>query len=274
MNRRVTKYIFEEHVKIGDSFNYIATPINKILYHRKSRYQDILVAETPFGRTLFLDNILQFTEYDYEIYHKALIIPSFKKEFNNILILGGGDLLAAQEIIDINPHAKISIVDIDPAVTRVVKKYFNHLFRYDFRRLKNIKLINQDAYEYVSSSNEVYHYIVNDLTDLREMDRPGSQVNRFYQKDFLEIVRGKLSDDGVAVYHLELYPVEENNILKFIDYAESVFEYIEPYLVYIPSFGGLWTFTVLSSNRIKIKENIELSRDNRIIKIISLRKFY
>ena len=54
-----------------------------------------------------------------------LIIPSFKKTYRKILILGSGDCGAAREIIKLNPNAIIKVIDIDPEVTKAIEKYIS-----------------------------------------------------------------------------------------------------------------------------------------------------
>ena len=66
--------------------------------------------------------------------------------FKNILILGLGGGTAAQIFSQRFPKAQIIGVDIDPVVIRMGKKYFG------LDKIANLKIVNQDAVEYVASS--------------------------------------------------------------------------------------------------------------------------
>jgi len=247
------KYILEEFVKTSDrKFIYAAYPIYKKLYYGNSEFQEIVIAETPFGKTLFLDDALQLTEYDEEIYHKALVLPGIKKSYRDILILGGGDGGAAREVKKFNPNARVKIVDIDRMVTEVIKKYMPEVPQGVFE-MDGVELINDDAFHYVEVDNSKYDYIISDLTDIREEWERGSQVNRLYTSEFLNTLKSRLREDGKIVYHIDLYPNFKHMINKFLAEACKVFKYITVYGVYIPSFCGIWTYALLSNRPFRIK---------------------
>jgi spermidine synthase len=52
-------------------------PYTKMLYHKKSPYQDIKIVESEtIGRTLLLDNIFMICEKTEENYHEMMVHPS------------------------------------------------------------------------------------------------------------------------------------------------------------------------------------------------------
>ena len=70
---------------------------------------------------LFLDGNLQFSTSDEYRYHEALVhIPmSYANSHQKVLILGGGDGLAAREILKYDDVEKIVLVDIDGEMTKL-----------------------------------------------------------------------------------------------------------------------------------------------------------
>ncbi len=256
MNEGKPEIIMEKFIKGPFGESYVATPINKVIYRKKSKYQEILIAETPFGKSLFLDNILQLTEYDEKTFHKALVLPGLKKTFRKILILGGGDGGTAREIRNALPRAEITVVDIDREVTEAVVKFLPSVPDKIFEDPRTT-LINADAFKYVEDTNEKYDYIIGDLTDLREEGMEGSQVNRLYTPSFLNQLRNIMSEDGRIVYHLEIYPVSHDIIRKFIRNVKQVFIHYKMYVTYIPSFGGFWSYMIMSKKPFRIKRKIE-----------------
>lgn len=63
------------------------------LFFKNSDFQKIEVYKTNFGKSLFLDDIEQFSEFDEIEYHDTMTkIPlSIHGKPNNVLIIGGGD---------------------------------------------------------------------------------------------------------------------------------------------------------------------------------------
>lgn len=242
-------YIKEKFVKGPSGHSYVYTPILEEIYRCKSDYQDIWVVKTPFGKTLVLDGVIQLTEYDEKLYHEALVFPAYKRSYKQVLILGGGDGGAARELSKLSDKISVTIVDIDPLVTEVVKKYIPEVPEGVFDR-GNIKLVNMDAWMFIEETERKYDYILVDLTDCREEEY---QVNRFYKKEFMSKLNGILNADGRIIYFLGLYPVDKDIINKFMDEAKAIFKYYKVYGRYIPSFGGIWTYIVLSNRPIRLK---------------------
>jgi len=252
-------YIKEKFVKGPYGTNYVYTPVLEEIYREKSKYQDIWIVKTPFGRTLVLDGIIQLTEFDEKLYHEALVKPAYKKKYRNILILGGGDGGAAREATNLRKNIKITIVDIDPKVTEAILKYIPEVPNNVFEK-KNVNLINTDAWEFVEKQKEKYDYILVDLTDVREEEY---QVNRFYKNEFIKKLKKIANEDARILYFLGLYPIDKDIILRFIDENKTLFKHYKVYGMYVPSFGGIWTYIVLSDKPIrlnKIKGLIDLMK--------------
>ena len=252
----MTEYLFEKISRGRRGSIYAAIPLNEVIYVGRSKYQEIIVADTSFGKTLILDGVLQLTEEDEEVYHKALVEPAFKRDFRRILILGGGDGGAARELLRLKDDIEIDVVDIDPMVTKIVGEYLpsvsGNVFKDD-----RVRLHNMDAYQYVMESSGRYDYVIMDLTDIREEGEKGDQVNRFYRREFLGRLRQILTDNGILVSHVALFPLDHRYIKSIIGEASMVFKNIIVYATYIPSFGGLWCFMALSDNEINLKIDID-----------------
>ncbi len=245
------KYHLEPAHIISGNIIYLSYPIKKILYRGKSKYQEICVAETPFGKTLILDGVLQFTVYDEEIYHTGLIHPVVKHYYRRILVLGGGDGGAAREIRKVLPSANIKVVDIDPEVTNIVQEYIPEVPAGIFDD-KYVELINMDAHKYIANTQERFDLIVGDLTDIRDEALKGSEVNILYTREFLSLLKDKLKRGGRVVYHVGGLNLDPDLIHTFWECAKSVFKYTVGYGIYIPSFLDIWCYIVMSEYKIKL----------------------
>ena len=72
---------------------------------------------------LYLNGHLQFSSVDEYRYHEALVHPAMLAPGpkRRILILGGGDGLAAREVLSFNEVQDVVLVDLDPKVTNIFR---------------------------------------------------------------------------------------------------------------------------------------------------------
>ena len=100
--------------------------IKSSLFKGKSSYQDIEVLDTyTFGRMLVLDGIVNVTERDEFIYHEMMVhVPLFTHPLpKDVLVIGGGDGGVVREIAKHSRVKRIDLVEIDPMVVDISKKY-------------------------------------------------------------------------------------------------------------------------------------------------------
>ena len=70
---------------------------------------------------LYLNGNLQFSSRDEYRYHEALVHPGLSRlpHARRVLVLGGGDGLAVREVLNYPPVESVTLVDLDPAMTRL-----------------------------------------------------------------------------------------------------------------------------------------------------------
>ncbi|HJO58874.1 MAG TPA: spermidine synthase, partial [Nitrospinaceae bacterium] len=97
---------------------------DKIVYEEQTRYQKIVVTQWKDDYWLFINGSTQFSTYDEERYHEPLVHPlmGLIEERKDILLLGGGDGLAAREILKYPDVKNLTLVDLDPAMTQLARK--------------------------------------------------------------------------------------------------------------------------------------------------------
>jgi len=89
--------------------------IKKRLFSKRSKYQQIDIIENEnFGKILFLDNDIQVSEFDAEIYNNCLVEPVIKakRKLKTVAILGGGDGGVLNTLLKYKPK-KVYLIDID-----------------------------------------------------------------------------------------------------------------------------------------------------------------
>ncbi len=180
-------------VLFGEQHKYM----DHIIYEKQTPYQKIVITQWKKYYWLYLNGNEQFSSFDEYKYHEALVHPAMqlKKTARNILILGGGDGLAAREILKYGSVDSITLVDLDPAVTDLGKNHpvFVRLNRNSLQNPK-VRIINTDAYVFLKKSNTLYDVIFIDLPDPKNVT-----LARLYSVQFYRLVRTRLGRNGIVV---------------------------------------------------------------------------
>lgn len=215
---------------------------DKVIYSTSTPYQRIVITKAPNDLRLFLNNNLQFSSRDEYRYHEALVHPALAaiKNPKHILILGGGDGLAAREILKYPSIEDITLVDLDPAMTRLFSG--NDLLT----RLNNnvfvspkMHLINADAFLWLKQhSQQKFDFIVVDFPDPSNYS-----IGKLYSLTFYRLLKQVLADNGkIVVQSTSPFVARKsfwcvNNTLAAAGFVTT------PYHAYVPSFGE-WGFVI------------------------------
>lgn len=180
-------------IKFTEQLKYL----DQIVYEEQTKYQKIVITKWKDYHWLYLNNSVQFSTYDEAMYHEPLMhIPLLLSgSRGNILILGGGDGCAAREALKFSDVKSVTLVDIDPAMTRMGRENEIIVSVNDSSLLNSrVKIINRDAFNFLEESREIYDVIVADFPDPRNSD-----LARLYSQEFYTIVRKHLSRDGIFI---------------------------------------------------------------------------
>lgn len=220
---------------------------DRVVASYQTPYQKIVVTRHKDDTRLFINGNIQFSSEDEYRYHESLVhVPmAATPSHENILVLGGGDGMAVREILKYPDVSSITLVDLDPDMTRLCRTDEN-ISRINEHSLDNPKLqiINEDAYRFLEESQESseksYDVIFVDLPD------PNSEtLNKLYTNLFYRLCKRSLKRNGIlAVQSTSPYYAKEAFwcINKTIE-SEDLFVY--PYHVQVPSFGD-WGFQMAS----------------------------
>ena len=232
---------------------------DKIILSQQTEYQKIVVTKHKDDLRLYLDGNCQFSAVDEYRYHEALVhIPmAYAKEQSRVLILGGGDGLAARELLKY-PGTTVTLIDLDKGMTDLCSTY-NQITAINQGSLTNsrVKVINMDAYEYVKSDRDLFDVIIVDLPD------PNNEaLNKLYTNVFYRMCGNHLAPDGIlAVQSTSPY------------YAKKAYWCIEKtiksegfnvtsYHLQVPAFGD-WGFHMASFS--PLEQRHDLPEDTRFL---------
>lgn len=116
----------------------------------------------------------------------------FVPEMERAAFLGGGAYSMPEALVDDHPGAVADVVEIDPAVEQLGRRYFR-LDEYDGR----VAPVVGDARSFLWSTEERYDMIFGDAYR-GQQNVPSHMVT----KEFFELVRRRLADDGVYMMNL------------------------------------------------------------------------
>ena len=170
---------------------------DKIVYQEQTRYQKIVVTQWKDDYWLFINGSTQFSTYDEERYHEPLVHPllGLIKERKDILLLGGGDGLAAREILKYLDVENLTLVDLDPAMTQLARqdKIFLSINKGSLNDPR-VRVINQDAYQFIKNSVDLYDAVIIDLPDPKSVS-----LSLLYSLGFYKMVEKHLKPFGAMV---------------------------------------------------------------------------
>lgn len=143
--------------------------IRVVATQRSHRGQEIAIVDMGrYGRALWIDGWPQFTMLDEHRYHQLLVFPALYHHPHpqDVLILGGGDCLAAWRVLMRRGIRRIKIADWDQAVSQLVLKHMPMIralgVRKDVRVDYNEEL---DIGQYLPNTSEQFDVVVEDLTE-------------------------------------------------------------------------------------------------------------
>ena len=170
---------------------------DKIIYSQQTPYQKIVMTRWKNYHWLYINNQEQFSTFDEEKYHEPLVHPAMQlsSHHKQVLILGGGDGLALREVLKYSNVKSVTLVDIDPEMTRLGKQH-PVLLRINQGALNDerVKIVNQDARAFLHQDTEYYGVIIIDLPDPDDVD-----LMHLYALGFYALARRHLTPGGIMV---------------------------------------------------------------------------
>jgi spermidine synthase len=215
-----------------------------IIFERNTPYQRIVITRWKDDLRLFLNSHLQFSSRDEYRYHEALIHPGLASlpAARRALVLGGGDGLAVRELLKYPNLESITLVDLDPEMTRL---FTNHpaltpLNKGSFKNPR-VHVINADAFVWLDQTQDMFDFAVVDLPDPTSFS-----LGKLYTTAFYRLLRKHVSETGLAVIQ-STSPMFARRSYWCIDKTlqQAGFQ-TWPYHVYVPSFGE-WGFILAGS---------------------------
>lgn len=225
----------------------------KVIKSTQSAKQKIEIYVHPvLGKCLVLNGELHHVEAWQSLYHEPLVhLPtSFIPKIKNALVLGGGCLFAAREILKYRGIDRIDLIEYDNTVIDTMRKHYAHAT--SILNDKRFNLIIADARCVFRNWNEQYDLIINDCFDL-SLENIDKKITAYEALENLLSPEGLCSD--VVYRHIFEKKTVRDSLRALTQCRRTTFS-----LIAIPEYPGiLHLLTIWGRNRY-------LKQDSRMVR--------
>lgn len=208
--------------------------ISRMLYDEHSEYQHLVLFENELmGRVLALDGAVQTTEKDEFCYHEMIVhVPLLAHgAAGRVLIIGGGDGGAVEEVFKHPGVERATLVDIDGTVIDVSKRYLGAISGRAFEDPR-LELVIADGCRFVAESAARYDVIIVDSPD------PVGPGAALFSAQFYADCRRCLAPGGVLVTQNGVPFTQGAELRDSMVALASLFADARCYLTHVPSYIG------------------------------------
>ena len=223
----------------------------KVIFSETTPYQRIVLTKASHDLRLFLNGNLQFSSVDEYRYHESLVHPALSAlhDPRHILIIGGGDGLALREVLKYPGIETVTLVDLDPAMTRLFSsnEMLTELNQNSLLSLK-LSVINRDAFIWLkeqaaAEAKKKYDAILIDLPDPSNYS-----IGKLYSISFYHLLHQVMTPHSLVVVQSTSPLVARKSFWCVNNTLEAAGFNTTPYHAYVPSFGE-WGYVIATEQR-------------------------
>ncbi|OSC37522.1 polyamine aminopropyltransferase [Mycobacterium decipiens] len=211
-----------------------------IIAYRHSTYQEIVVTRRGEDLRLYLDGGLQFSTRDEYRYTESLVYPALRDGARSVLVLGGGDGLAAHELLRQPGVQQIVQVELDPAVIELARTTMREANGGSLDDPR-VHVVIDDAMSWLRGTGVGRFDAV--IVDLPDPDTPA--LGRLYSTEFYALASRALAPGGLLVAQAGSPYSTPTAFWRTISTIQSAGYAVTPYHVHVPTFGD-WGFALAS----------------------------
>lgn len=253
--------------KITHFFNGIGISLSHLepVTRRKSAFGKIEIFQHPeLGKIFVLNGEVQHVEAWAPLYHEPLVHLSaaFLSTVKDVLILGGGTLFAAAEVLKYQSVQRVLLLERDPSVPEITARYYQHAKTCKSDRRLNIT--TGDAYSCLADFQNQFDLIINDGADLIS-SQPQRGPHRL-QRDCFAMMLRALKPGGVCADVVFRHVFEQKRTVHTIKRLQQRGR-LAMSLVFLPEYHGvLHLLTIWGKSGSKIDQALSqpINREQRI----------
>lgn len=205
--------------------------IKEVLYHKKSRYQDILVFDSEtYGKVFVLDGVIQCTERDEYSYQEMMAhIPLYAHPCpRKVLVIGGGDGGVLREIARHPGVAEIVLCELDQDVIDVSKRHLPFMAAGFADPRVTVRVM--DGSRFMRENAAAFDVIITDSSD------PVGPAQALFEAPFYKAMQGSLREGGIVCTQGECAWLHAGLIRPLVDSIAPLFATVEYAYCTIPSY--------------------------------------
>ena len=222
---------------------------DEIIHAETTPYQRLVITRWRNDVRLYLNQNLQFSSLDEYRYHEALVHPALATlpQARQVLVLGGGDGLAVREILKYPQIESVTLVDLDPAMTRLFSQApLLRQLNGEALNSPRVHIHNADAARWLEECDApggesqphrhadpcLFDFIVIDFPD------PSSYaLGKLYSTAFYRLLSKRLAERGLMVVQATSPYYARRSFWTVVATLEAVGLQTAPYHALVPSFG-------------------------------------
>lgn len=243
-----------------------------LVYSENTKFQNFAVTQGVNNKTgevrhsLFINGHTQFSDADEGMYHSLLVYPALIAAGlpENVLIIGGGDGLAARDILKTDVKS-VTLLDLDARLVEFFKepvydkkgtqvnKDFVALTEGSFSD-ERMEFMFGDAYLNIKSllsDGRKFGAIIVDLPDPGHPD-----LNKLYSREFYMMLNRLLEDTGAIAIQSGAPYSAKNAFVSIGKTLQASGLHTTQYQHIIPSFAGMWGWTIGVKSMPTVKQRL------------------
>ena len=189
----------------------------KLVEERRSKFNGLIKVYKQFGQySISVDNLTQSGGLLTPIWRRTLKKVNNEQEtISNVLILGLGGGSSAQLVKHFWPEAKITAIEIDPAMIELGKKYM------DLDKIKNLKIIVGNAFKLIHDLRSTTYDLVLVDTYLGKSYPQEAKSAKFFSR-----LKKLLTFKGVVIFNRLNWERNDDDIRQHISLLKKHFPYV------------------------------------------------
>jgi spermidine synthase len=213
-----------------------------VVHSETTPFQRIVLTRWQDDTRLYLNGNLQFSTRDEHRYHEALVHPALAAlpRAQRVLVLGGGDGLAVREILKHPQVRQVTLIELDPAMTRLFRDH-DELAALNAFALRDprVRTINADAAQWLETATDApWDLIIADFPDPSHY-----ALGKLYAVPMYRLMTHHLTAGGLIVVQ-STSPWYAPHAFWCVDATlREAGLHTAPYHAQVPSFGD-WGFII------------------------------